>query len=84
LARRIDDVRAECDRVGRDFATLEIVVNGNWGLMDIRTTRSAEELRDEIGQLEAMGVDWQCCNICGDDPDVSIETLEWLAEAVIA
>ncbi len=84
MARRIDDVRAECDRVGRDIATLEIVVNGNWGLMDIRKNPSAEQMRDEIGQLDAMGVTWQCFNICGDDPDASIDTLKWVADAVIA
>ena len=40
-------------------------------------------MRDEVGQFAAMGVTWQCFNICGDDPDASIETLEWVADAVI-
>jgi hypothetical protein len=30
-----------------------------------------------------MGTDWVAFNLCGDDPSVSIETLEWFGREVI-
>jgi probable F420-dependent oxidoreductase len=81
---RVDDVRARCEAVGRNPATLEIINNGMWSMLDIRTGLSAEQMRDDVGRLSAHGVDWITFNLCGDDPDVSIETLQWFSDEIIA
>jgi probable F420-dependent oxidoreductase len=81
---RLGDVRAACERVGRDPATLEIINNGIWPMLDIRAGRSTEQMRDEVGRLDAMGVDWVSFNLCGDDPEASIDTVEWFASEVLA
>jgi hypothetical protein len=83
-AQRLDDVRVACDRVGRDIATLDIVCTGIWGMLDIRNGLDADAMRADVDRLEAMGVDWIAFNLCGDDPNASIETLEWFGREIIA
>ncbi len=80
---RVADMRAACERIGRDPATLEIVNTGIWPMLDVRTGMHAEQMRDDVGRLEAMGVDWMAFNLCGNDPTASIETIEWVAAEVI-
>jgi probable F420-dependent oxidoreductase len=80
---RLFDVRAACERYGRDPATIEISNNGIWPMLDIQAGLNAEKMRDDLGRLTAMGVDWIAFNICGHDPDASIDTLEWFATEII-
>jgi probable F420-dependent oxidoreductase len=81
---RVEDVRGRCEAIGRDPATLEIINTGIWSMLDIRDDLGAEEMRDQVGQLADMGTDWIAFNLCGDDPDVSIETIEWFAAEVMS
>ena len=83
FARRVADVRARCEAIGRDPATLAIVNTGIWSMLDLRDELDAEQMRDDVGRLAEIGTDWVAFNLCGDDPDVSIETLEWFAAEVM-
>ena len=84
FAARVGDVRVACERHGRDPATIEIVNTGIWRMLDIRAGLDAERMRDDVGRLAEVGVDWIAFNICGNDPDASIETVEWFASEIIA
>ena len=68
---------------GRDPSTLEIVCTGVWPMLDVRTELDAARMSDEVARLEALGVDWIVLNVCGDDPDASVATVDWVAEHVI-
>ena len=81
---RVGDVHAACGRAGRDPSTLEIICSGVWGMLDIRNGLDAERMRDEVGQLTEMGTDWIAFNLCGDDPNASIETIEWFGSELIS
>jgi probable F420-dependent oxidoreductase len=83
FALRVDDVRVACEQADRDPATLEVICTGVWGMLDVRSDLSAEKMRDEVGRLEEIGAGWIVFNLCGDDPDASIETLEWVASEMI-
>lgn len=83
FGERVADVRARCEVAGRDLATLQIINTGIWSMLDIRNGLNAEQMRDEVGRLTEMGTDWVAFNLCGDDPSVSIETLEWFGREVI-
>jgi probable F420-dependent oxidoreductase len=83
FADRVKDVRRRCEDVGRDPATLDIVNTGIWSMLDIRDQPDAERMRDDVGRLAEIGADWVAFNLCGDDPDASIETLEWFAAEVV-
>jgi hypothetical protein len=83
FADRVDDVRRRCEDVGRDPATLDIVNTGIWKMLDVRDQPDAERMRDDVGRLTEIGTDWVAFNLCGDDPDASVETLEWFAAEVI-
>ena len=82
-ASRLDDVRVACEQAGRDPSTLEIVCTGVWPILDVRTELDAARMGDEVARLEALGVDWIVFNVCGDDPDASVATVDWVAEHVI-
>jgi hypothetical protein len=83
FADRVDDVFARCETAGRDPATMEIVNNGIWPMLDIRRAPNAEQMRDDVGRLAAIGTDWVCFNLCGDDPNASMDSLEWFAANVL-
>jgi probable F420-dependent oxidoreductase len=80
---RLFDVRAACECHRRDPATIEISNNGIWSMLDIQAGLNAEKMRDDVGRLANMGVDWIAFNICGHEPDASIDTLEWFASEII-
>jgi probable F420-dependent oxidoreductase len=80
---RVGDVRARCEATGHDPATLEIVNTGIWSMLDVRDRPDAEQMIDEVGRLADIGTDWVAFNLCGDEPDASIETLEWFAAEII-
>lgn len=81
---RVADVKARCEAAGRDPDTLEIVNAQIWGMLDVRGDVSVERMRDDVGRLADGGTRWITFNLCGDDPDVSIETLQWFSDEVIA
>jgi probable F420-dependent oxidoreductase len=83
FARRVEDVRAACERAGRDPASLEIVCNGIWSMLDVRNGLDAERMRDEVGWLSDIGTTWVAFNVCGDDPEASIDTVEWFGAEII-
>jgi probable F420-dependent oxidoreductase len=83
FAVRVDDVRARCEKAGRRPVTLEIVNTGIWPMLDIRRDLDPERMREDIGPLAAVGADWIVFNVCGDDPDASIDTIEWFAAEII-
>lgn len=84
FAKRVADVRARCEAAGRDPSTLEMINTGVWGMLDVRRGLDAERMRDDIGRLQEMGVDWIAANLCGDDPDASADTIEWFGAELIA
>ena len=81
---RVADVKARCEAAGRDPDTLDIVNTGIWRMLDIRDGLNAEQMRDDIGRLAEGGTNWTTFNLCGDDPAVSIETLQWFSDEIIA
>ncbi len=83
FGRRAADARARCEAVGRDPSSLEIISVGLWPMLDIRTGLHAEQMRDDIGRLAALGTDWMACLTCGDDPDATIDTVEWFGAEII-
>ncbi len=84
FADRVAEVRARCAAAGRDPATLEIINTGIWPMLDIRTQPNPEQMRDDVGRLAAIGVDWVAFNLCGDDPAASIDSIEWFGTEIIA
>ena len=52
-------------------------------MLDIRNGLDAEAMRDDVGRLTEIGTDWVAFNLCGDDPNASIETLEWFGSEII-
>jgi probable F420-dependent oxidoreductase len=84
FALRVADVRARAEKIGRDPATIEIICNGIWPMMDIRKNPSPDQMRDDIGRLAAIGTDWVAFNLCGDNVQASLDSLEFAASAVIS
>lgn len=83
LATRIDEVRTAAVQAGRDASDVEIAVAGALPMLDVRTAWSTERYLDTVGRLEALGVDWMLSTVCGDDPQVAVETLEHFGPAVV-
>jgi hypothetical protein len=67
----------------RDPASVEIVCNGIWPMLDVRRSPDADRMRDDVGRLADIGTDWVAFNLCGNDVSASIESIEWFAENVI-
>jgi hypothetical protein len=84
FGQRVIDLRGRAERADRDPSTIEIICNGVWPMMDVRNGLNPEHMRDEIGHLTEIGTDWVVFNLCGDDVEASIETLEAVAAAVIS
>jgi hypothetical protein len=84
LAPRIAAVRQAAAAAGRDPGSLQIVVAGAWPMLDLRSGRPAARYLEEVATLEALGVDWVISLVCGDDPTVSLETVQRFGEDVIA
>jgi len=83
FAARAADVRSRCEQAGRAPLTLDIVNAGVWRMLDVRDGLNAERMRDEVGRLAACGTDWIIFNVCGDDPNASIDTIEWFASELM-
>lgn len=80
---RVEDVRVACEQAGRSVNELEIVCTGVWGMLDLRDSLHASNMCADVDRLATMGVTSIVFNVCGDDPDASVETIEWFADAVI-
>jgi probable F420-dependent oxidoreductase len=83
LGQRIRAFRSAVERHGRDPATLDVVAMGGWPYFDVRQPWSAEQLRDDVGRMADVGVDWVILTCCGDDASVSVESIEAFAADVI-
>jgi probable F420-dependent oxidoreductase len=78
----IAEVRELTATAGRP--PLEIVVAGRWPMLDIRQGWDADRRREEVAELEALGVDWMAMLTCGDDPFAAEDSLRRLGEEVIS
>jgi probable F420-dependent oxidoreductase len=83
FARRVEDLAVACDRAGRQLSDIEIVNTGIWPMLDVRDGLDATKMRAQVAELESLGVSWIVFNVCGDDPDISIDSVEWVAANVI-
>lgn len=85
---RLRHVKRACEDAGRDPMSLEIINTGIWGMLDVRSNlrneSDFERMRDEVGQLASMGVEWVAFNVCGDSLNASIDSMEAFAKGVIA
>ena len=77
LSIAISTLKEDAERAGRDPRSLDVVVAGPWGMLDVRDGASAEQIEDYLGVHEQLGVDWTVSLVCGDDVSVCFETLEW-------
>jgi len=84
LARRIDTLRTSTVAHGRDARTVEVVVSGHWPLLDVRHGWDSNRMRDEVAELNQMGVDRVVVLVCGDDPGASEDTVRRFGEEVIS
>lgn len=84
MGERIAAFKIAAERHGRDPEEFDIVAMGGWPYFDVRRPWSAEQLRDDVGRLAEVGVDWIILTCCGDDADASVETIEAFAADVIA
>ncbi|MCU1594903.1 MAG: putative dehydrogenase [Frankiales bacterium] len=78
----IDEVRELTEAAGRP--PVEVVVAGRWPMLDLRQGWDADQRREQVAELEALGVDWMAMLSCGDDPSAAEESLRKLGEDVIA
>jgi hypothetical protein len=53
-------------------------------MLDVRQGWDADQRREQVAELEALGVDWMAMLTCGDDPIAAEESLRRLGEEVIA
>jgi len=84
LARRIDDLAEACSRAERSVDDLTLSATGMWPRWDLRNGWDAAKMRADVRRLESMGVEWAVNLVCGDDPDVSMATIQRFGDEVIA
>jgi hypothetical protein len=61
-----------------------VVVAGPWGILDARGGLPTEKMLDDVGALEALGVEWVISLVCGDDLGASLDTIDALGADVVA
>jgi alkanesulfonate monooxygenase SsuD/methylene tetrahydromethanopterin reductase-like flavin-dependent oxidoreductase (luciferase family) len=83
VASGISRLRSALDRVGRPHDTLDIVVSGNWPMLDARVGWNTDQRLEQISELEALGVTWIVTNVIGDDAAASEETVRRFGEEVV-
>ncbi|MGD9794627.1 MAG: LLM class F420-dependent oxidoreductase [Acidimicrobiia bacterium] len=82
MGRRIAELDEECEKHGRDRSTLEVIVNGMWGWLDIRDGLDIPRMREEMELLESMGVDWVVGLATGADVGAAEDTVRALGEGL--
>jgi probable F420-dependent oxidoreductase len=83
LARAIDELRTLTAEAGRDADAVDVVVTGNWPLLDIRTGWDRARLSDDVAALAGLGVDRIVVIVCGDDPGAAEDTVRSVADQLI-
>jgi probable F420-dependent oxidoreductase len=83
LARGIEDLRRIAEAAGRDPDEVEVVVAGNWPMLDVRTGWDADRRLGDVAALADLGVDWLALLTCGDDPGAAEETVARFGEEVV-
>jgi probable F420-dependent oxidoreductase len=71
------------DKAGRPRHAVEVVLGGNWPMLDVRAGWNAAERLEQIAALEQMGVTWLICNVIGDDPAASEDTVRTFGAEVV-
>jgi len=84
LAAAIDRVLGARDRLGRASMPFDIVVTAALPTFDVRRPWNVEQVRDQIGRLQALGTTWLMINVIGDDPAASVATIQQFADDFIA
>jgi len=84
LALALADLRIATERAGRDPDALDVVVCGQWPMLDVRTGWSSDRYLDEAAAFAALGVTWTVLTCCGDDPGAAEDTVRAFGEQVVA
>jgi hypothetical protein len=71
------------DKAGRPRDAVEVVLGGNWPMLDVRVGWDAAERLEQLAALEQMGVTWIICNVIGDDPAASEDTVRRFGTEVV-
>ncbi|WP_409330020.1 TIGR03619 family F420-dependent LLM class oxidoreductase [Trujillonella humicola] len=84
LAAGIDRMRTRTAELGRDPGSVEVVVTGNWPMLDVRRGWEAQRHLDDAAALTELGVDRVVVVVCGDDPGAAEDTVRRFGEDVVA
>jgi probable F420-dependent oxidoreductase len=84
LRRNVDELRALTVDAGRDPAAVEVVVAGNWPMLDVRRGWDADALLADVEQLREIGVDRVFLTVCGSDAGAAEDTVRRFAEEIVA
>lgn len=77
-------LRTALEQNGRSLDEVDIAVSGNLPMLDVRVGWDADDVRQQVAELEAMGVTWIVANVIGDDPGAAEDTIRRFAEEIIA
>lgn len=80
LSRAIEELRTLTAEAGRDPDAVDVVVAGNWPLLDIRKGWDRARMADDVAVLAGLGVDRVVVTVCGDDPGAAEDTVRGLAD----
>jgi len=84
LSRHIGELRTLTVEQGRPADAVEVVVSGNWPMLDVRRGWDTARLRDDVAALAERGVDRVVVVVCGDDPGAAEDTVRKLGEELVA
>ncbi len=79
----INRLHEALDRAGRPRDGVEVVLSGNWPMLDVRTGWNAAQVQEQTAELAAMGVTWIVCNVIGDDAAASEETVRRFGTEIV-
>ena len=91
---RLDRLKAEAEKVGRDFATLTLAYNPPWYRGPCEPvmvdgdrklfTGSADDMKEDIAALEALGVEHLMLSFEGKDRAMTLDRLQAFGDEYIA
>jgi len=84
LKVRIEELRIEIERAGREPADVEIIVAGFWPYLDVRNGWEKDAYLAEVAELETLGADWIIVTTCGDDAGAAEETVLKFGAEIVA
>jgi len=76
-------LREALDRAERPHTDVEIVVAGNWPLLDVRVGWDRDRYLADVAELEELGVTWLVNAVIGDDAAASQETARRFGEEIV-